>query len=1389
MHQTSKFLVLVFQFLLLIPAEASAELFIDSVYPTLGKLNEDLNVAMTGTGFNSDTRASMYPDSGNARLIRGFVDTIGDAEGVYIVGSTAYVTDGQLQIIDISTASDPVIVASVALPGAARDVTVQEKIAYVAADTAGLQIIDVTTPTNPEIVGSLELPDISAGITVVGDTAYLAQGFSGLQIVDISTPTSPVVVGSIDTPDQAYDVAVTGNTAYLADGLSGLQIIDVSAPANPQNIGSVDTPGNVKGVAVVGDTAFVADRHLGIHGDVNDNSGTTGLLVVDISTPADPTIISSLYLPGAAEAVTVVGETAYVADGEAGLHVIDISTPTSPVITGSIDTPRMALDVAIIGDSAYVADQKSGLQVIDISSPTRAAVIGSVDTPDRAYDVIIVDDLAYVADRHSGLKIIDISTSSNPVTIGSVDTPDWAYSVTVVGNTAYVPDGESGLHIVDISTPANPVIIGSLDTPGWAGSVVVEGNIAYLADGESGVQIIDVSTVSEPEVIASVATSGFARWITSVGNFVYIAVDSNGLEIADISTPAQPVIVGSVETPGRAVTVTIVADIAYIADWDTGLQVIDISTPANPVIIGSTDLPSGALGISVIGDKAYIANGSVGLQVVDISLPAKPVIIGSVDTPGWAYRIAVDGDYAYVADGGTGLVVLPLPVELSPVTVSSSNGLSLTLPGPELAGDYTIRLFNDVEYTEEFGAVSFADGLNTFSNPGASGTQDPDPIPDPDANAVSKALILAGGGPYPGNNLWEATINSANFAYKALLYQGYTRENIHFLSPDLSIDSDGDGVFNDIDGQATLAELEDAILNWATDPTAPAYELLVYVVDHGGYAQFRLNETTLLTAAELDGWLDELQQSMPGKLLVVYDACQSGTFISELMPPAGKDRILITSAGDENAFFVNEGVLSFSYQFWASVLTGGDLYDSYLIGRNMMQDFQTAQLDSDGDGIANEKDDAEGIRNLVIGRGYIPASDKPLISSVSEPQTLSGINIATISAWGIIDATGIERVWGVITPPDFTVASPDEPVIDMPTVELTDSDGDNTWEGVYEQFDAIGTYDIIIYAMNTNGFYSSPSETFPNRTTVTQVGAVIDTDGDGLPDELDIDDDNDGVYDVADAFPLDVGEQFDTDKDGVGDNADPDTDHNYNVDTTEAAPITGLWWNSLESGWGVTLTQQYGVIFATLFTYDEDGLPTWYVASNCVITLNECTGDLYEVTGGSAIYFTWNGENRVVNDVGEITVSFQGNDNALMTVTINGETAQKAITRQEFSTLSPGATMSALWWNAKESGWGVTLTQQTNIVFVTIFTYNSDGFPTWYVASNCTVTSNGCSGVLYEVTGGSAITAAWDGTNKSVSEVGVISFDFSADDAGAMSYSINGISGSKDITRQIWATQ
>lgn len=126
------------------------------------------------------------------------------------------------------------------------------------------------------------------------------------------------------------------------------------------------------------------------------------------------------------------------------------------------------------------------------------------------------------------------------------------------------------------------------------------------------------------------------------------------------------------------------------------------------------------------------------------------------------------------------------------------------------------------------------------------------------------------------------------------------------------------------------------------------------------------------------------------------------------------------------------------------------------------------------------------------------------------------------------------------------------------------------------------------------------------------------------------------------------------------------TAQSFVIDTSGTA-MTGLWNNANEAGWGTAVIHQYGIMFVTMYTYDGGGSPVWYVASNCTVTGNRCSGSLYKVTGGSSPTVPWNGAGRIVSTVGTLTFSFSDLNTATMTFTINGASGFKEISRSAFA--------------------------------------------------------------------------------------------------------------------------
>lgn len=127
------------------------------------------------------------------------------------------------------------------------------------------------------------------------------------------------------------------------------------------------------------------------------------------------------------------------------------------------------------------------------------------------------------------------------------------------------------------------------------------------------------------------------------------------------------------------------------------------------------------------------------------------------------------------------------------------------------------------------------------------------------------------------------------------------------------------------------------------------------------------------------------------------------------------------------------------------------------------------------------------------------------------------------------------------------------------------------------------------------------------------------------------------------------------------------------------------------------------------------------------------------------------------------------------------------------NTAAKASIWSDLWWNPNESGWGVNISQQANILFMTFFVYGSDNKAKWYVGSSVAATSQinstgypVYSGDLYETTGPWLGTATFNPSSVTVRKVGTVTFSPLNTVAGQVTYSVDGTTATKSIERQLW---
>jgi hypothetical protein len=255
---------------------------------------------------------------------------------------------------------------------------------------------------------------------------------------------------------------------------------------------------------------------------------------------------------------------------------------------------------------------------------------------------------------------------------------------------------------------------------------------------------------------------------------------------------------------------------------------------------------------------------------------------------------------------------------------------------------------------------------------------------------------------------------------------------------------------------------------------------------------------------------------------------------------------------------------------------------------------------------------------------------------------------------------------------------------------------------------------------------------------------------------------------------------------------------------TAAMPsnYTALWWNFDESGWGINFSHQGDIVFGTLFTYDAAGEPMWLVMSaGTRLAGGTFSGRLYRTTGPAfnANPFTPIGAGNLT-DVGAMTVAFVG-DTASVRYTANGVSVNKTVRKQVFGARAAschGATSSRasltnyqdLWWNPAESGWGINVTHQGDVVFATLFTYDAGGRGAWFVLSSGARQPDGSFlGDLYRTTGPAFNAVPFRPIGAAnLTRVGTMQLRFANGESATLTYTVNGVTVVKSIVRQVFSS-
>ncbi len=571
------------------------------------------------------------------------------SEKILVLGAGARVS-----VIDSSDPEDLQVLGFVDVNESARyiDISPDGEVVAVSDRDNTIHLVDISNRSAPQLRGNYHPEEGRQpyGMDIVGDILYAAVGPAGVWAIDISNLDAPALLGNYIEPgtDFVFDLEVRGNYAYVADDAEGLRVVDISDPENPEIVGSYAGATQASHVRIEGSTAYVARRNLGVD-------------IISLANATAPSFVGNYDSDGIAyRAEPISGSRLAVPDGFNGTLILNIATPATPTLVGSYSA-KHAFALTAQGNQVFVlppSEQTSVLRSVDFTISNTPVVDDELPLPGESRDVRSAGSSIIVANGANGLVVLDATNPAAPQFGGRIPIEFGATTVEWVNNVA-VAGSFDQLDIVNIANPYSPALIKTevLGTNQNVLDMDRSGNNLYVTLGFGGLKVFDMSNPAVPTVLGTYLPVSDAVVRTTVQGTMAFTSDNTIVRAVDMSNPAVPDELGSRTLPSRVQDMDYDGTNLFVATQVDGVKIFDVSLPGsfselNPISTGFAS-PNG---VAVSGNHLFIAVQELqGLLVYDISTINSPQFVEQRNTPGEALRVDINGGLLSLAEGQNGV--------------------------------------------------------------------------------------------------------------------------------------------------------------------------------------------------------------------------------------------------------------------------------------------------------------------------------------------------------------------------------------------------------------------------------------------------------------------------------------------------------------------------------------------------------------------------------------------------------------------------------------------------------------------------------------------------------------------------------------------------------------